>query len=280
MSGRSTLGIIGVGEIAAAVVDGILGGETREGLPQRVLLSPRGRATSEALAQRYDAVSIAEDNQQVVDGAQVLLLAVRPEQATRVLAELDVPADRLLISAVAQRSVDELSAAAPGVRIVRSIPMPAVRQRQGATALFPGDAGAVALFDALGSCVIAGAEQELEAMSVISAGISSGLGYLAELAGWLEAHQVAADRADRYVRSLFLGLGGALADQDTTLPALVAAHETPGGLNEYRSHRLVRPAPGRARPDAGRGARPRPGKGGMISPPIRVDFAAPRSSNR
>ncbi|MCB5911482.1 hypothetical protein [Streptomyces pinistramenti] len=45
-------------------------------------------------------------------------------------------------------------------------------------------------------------------------------------------HGIASDDADRYLRSLFQGVGRALSDETRSLRRLAADHETPNGNNE------------------------------------------------
>src|SRR5207248_582945 len=116
---------------------------------------------------------ICADNQEVVDRAELLFLTVRPDVAAEVLARLRVPADRVLVSAVAGLSLDALSALADGVRIVRTIPLPAVRQRRGLTAVYPAHADVEELFDRLGGSLVAPDEQALDVLSAATASVSS-----------------------------------------------------------------------------------------------------------
>lgn len=56
--------------------------------------------------------------------------------------------------------------------------------------------------------------------------------YLATLTSWAEAHGIAVDAADHYVRGLFQGVGRSLSDESRSLGRLAADHETPNGSNE------------------------------------------------
>ncbi|MGI5347669.1 NAD(P)-binding domain-containing protein [Streptomyces sp. CA-250714] len=56
--------------------------------------------------------------------------------------------------------------------------------------------------------------------------------YLVTLTSWAAGHGVASEDADRYVRSLFQGVGRALSDETRSLHQLAADHETPNGNNE------------------------------------------------
>ncbi|MEJ3658013.1 hypothetical protein WEH80_34120 [Actinomycetes bacterium KLBMP 9759] len=75
-------------------------------------------------------------------------------------------------------------------------------------------------------------ERAFAALSASTATISTHLAYLASVADWLARQGVRSEVADGYVRSIFAGVGRGLAEGTTPLTALVAAHETPTGINE------------------------------------------------
>jgi pyrroline-5-carboxylate reductase len=224
------IGIIGTGAIAAAIVDGICA--SPEESPE-ILLSPRSAAMASALASRHQTVRVCEDNQAVVDGAALLLLTVRPDDAREALRQLRVPGDRVLVSAVAGLSLEALrDQTNDEVTIVRAIPLPAVRQRQGITAIYPAHASVEALFDRLGGTLVAPNPAALDALSASTATISAYVNYVATVARWVAHHGVELHAAERYVRRMFLGIDAALADEATSLSDLGKSHETPGGINE------------------------------------------------
>lgn len=228
MGSSIRLGVIGVGAIARAIVDGLSGADAPD-----VLLSPRGAVVSAGLAQRHPNVTIASDNQGVVDACDVLLISVRPDDVAAVLDEVTVPGDRLVVSAVAGWTLADLGEHLPEQpRIVRTIPMPAVSERRGVTAIYPADPVVEELFTTLGESVVVESEDVFAALSAVTATVSSHLAYLDVIAGWLGRHGLDGAEADQFVRGLFLGVGTALEDRTTPLSDLVGAHETPAGLNE------------------------------------------------
>ncbi|WP_228004181.1 NAD(P)-binding domain-containing protein [Amycolatopsis sp. YIM 10] len=227
MIDTNTIGIIGTGAIAKDIVDGL--GDTAEA----VFLSPRNARTANALADRHAHVRVCADNQSVVDAAPLLLLSVRPDQVPEALAGLRVPDDRVLVSAVAGWSAEALRARlGTDATIVRSIPLPAVRRRQGVTALYPAHPVAEELFGRLGGTVVAETAAVFDALSAATASISSYLSYVDTVAGWIAGQGMAPEAAETYVRSMFTGVSAALAEQGTPLPELAKAHETPRGNNE------------------------------------------------
>ena len=59
-----TIGFIGTGHITKAVVEGLCGDGDP---PAPILLSPRNRTVAADLAGRFESVSVATDNQAVLD---------------------------------------------------------------------------------------------------------------------------------------------------------------------------------------------------------------------
>ena len=92
------VGFIGVGTITEAVVTGLCEAEV-PGLS--ILLSPRSVDRSRRLSERYTAVEVAADNQQVLDRSELVFLAVRPQDAGDVLGALDFRRDLKVVSFIA-----------------------------------------------------------------------------------------------------------------------------------------------------------------------------------
>ncbi|WP_426937265.1 NAD(P)-binding domain-containing protein [Brevibacterium sp. LE-L] len=234
----STIGFIGVGEIASAMVEGLSAGTAAEdgdgqGNRLRFVLSPRSAGRARHLADTIEAAEVAESNQDVVDRSDLIVLAVLPQQAADVLGSLDVPAEKTVVSAVAGMPTDELSALlAHGPAIVRIIPLPAVRERKGVTAMFPADRDVEALLDLLGGSVTADDETKFSTLSAVTATMSAHFAFLQTITAWLVDQGWDQSDADHFIRGQFVGLGTTLAETTEPIADLVAAHETPGGLNE------------------------------------------------
>lgn len=236
------IGIIGVGELAAAFVDGHCGPDG--GAPsQEVLLSPRGAEISAALAARHPSVRVAPSNAAVAQEADVLLLAVRPEALAEVASEISVPAGTLVISALT--GIDHATlrmALGEQCAVVRAIPLPALRNRRSLTVLYPAHPVAVDLFEPMGGVLPVESDEELAALQASTGTISAFLHYLATVVDWLADQGIDADRADAYVRRVFASLTATLGDSAASIATLAAGHETPGGLNEQFRETWFEPA--------------------------------------
>ncbi|NUP66299.1 MAG: NAD(P)-binding domain-containing protein [Nonomuraea sp.] len=224
------IGIIGVGEIGRALVDGLCDGVAE---PPEIHLSPRGARTAAELSRRYPSVRVCAGNQDVADRADTVIIAVRPQDRSEALSGLRVADDRLLISLMAGVGIGELRQTfGPGVPLVRAIPLPAVRERRCVTVTYPSHPVADALFDGLGGALPVADEAAFSVHSALTATLTTHYWYLATLTDWAARHGVPPEDADRYVRSLFQGVGRALDDDTRSLHQLAADHETPNGTNE------------------------------------------------
>jgi pyrroline-5-carboxylate reductase len=222
-------GIIGVGAMASAIVAGLCG-HGDEAPP--ILLSPRNAAAAAGLARRFSTVRIAGDNQAVLDGAGVVILCVRPQDAGGILTGLKFAERHRIISVMAGVSTARLQAlVAPARDISRAIPMQAVAARDGTTPVFPENGAAAALFGRLGRTIGVQDEAAFEAFSAATGTVATYFAYLQAICQWLAANGIPEGAARDYVARIYAGLAGELAD-GADFPSLAREHMTQGGINE------------------------------------------------
>lgn len=233
----TTIGFIGVGEIASAMVEGLHAAAAAPEDGYSFLLSPRNAERSAHLATTVEAAEVCGSNQEVVERSELIVLAVLPQQAAAVLGELDIPGDRTVVSAVAGLATDRLAGHLPhSPTIVRIIPLPAVRERKGVTAMYPANQAIEELLRHLGGSVTAADETMFSTLSAATATMSAHFAFLQSITAWLVDQGWEQADADHFIRGQFVGLGTTLAETDTPITELVADHETPGGLNEQLNH--------------------------------------------
>ncbi len=224
------IGIIGVGEIGRALVAGLCDGADT---PPEVFLSPRGARAAAELSERYEGVRVCAGNQEVVDRSEIVIIAVRRPDRHEALAGLRVDDDKLVVNVMAGVGIDELrQTLATDAPLVRAIPLPTVRERRCVTVTYPSHPVANALFERLGGSLPVADEAAFDVFSALSATLTAHYSYLATLTSWAAGHGIPSGEADRYVRSLFQGVGRSLSDETRTLHQLAADHETPNGSNE------------------------------------------------
>ncbi|MFZ2512154.1 MAG: hypothetical protein WAW85_13835, partial [Gordonia sp. (in: high G+C Gram-positive bacteria)] len=182
-------------------------------------------------------------NQDVVDGSDLVFLALRTEQCADAVAELRFRDDHVVVNVMAAISAAHLrDMLHTRPHIVRAMPLQEVSQRNCLTVLFPTHPDVEALFERLGGALAVDNETAFIAFCGLASTVSTHYEYLASLANWAGAQGIRPADAERFLRSLFAGVGRSLTDDNLALDPLRTAHETPGGANERVRHRWFSPA--------------------------------------
>ena len=224
-----TYGILGVGSLATAVVTGLCDGVDD---PPAVLLSPRNAETSAALASRFLTVTVAADNQAVVDGSDLVVVCLRRVHAD-VLATLDWRAEQAVTSAVAGLPLAHLAGmVAPAAEVSRSVAMVTVATRSSVTPVHPPLPGVTALYDRLGGTMPIEDGDQFEAIFTAMGTVAPFYEYLGVLAGFLGDHGIPSGAAQKLVADTFLSVqSGLAASEEPDFGELVSEHAPPGGGN-------------------------------------------------
>ena len=222
------LGFIGTGTITAHIVRGLKSSALADG---QVVLSPRSADVAAALA-ALPGVTVAADNQAVIDAADVVVLAVRPQVADEVLRPLHFAPGRPVISLIAGLSLELLHELTGAHDICRAIPLPSVEARACVTPVYPPKPDAMRLFAALGQALPVETLAAFDAYGTGSAVMATWFGFAEIALDWMANHGIPRDDAETYIRGLFANLGEAIRDEGRSLDSLREAHATKGGLNE------------------------------------------------
>ena len=232
------LGFIGTGEISSSIVTGL----SSSGVTgHSIWLSPRNFAIANELANRFQGISVASRNQEVLDHSDTIVIAVRPSAARDVLSELRFRPDHDVISLVSALSLPTLAElVAPAVRIVRAVPLPSAAKRLSPTAIYPPDPVAFELFAAVGTVFPVRSENEFDAICATTATVASYFAFNETIASWLERQGVPAAQARDYIARLFLGVTtSAVEASECSFQSLAASHATIGGINEQFLKHLI-----------------------------------------
>jgi pyrroline-5-carboxylate reductase len=154
------IGLLGAGNMAGALLAGLLGSKLVE--PTQIRASDPRRARLDELRQTH-GISTSDTNAEIVEWANILVLAVKPDVVAKVLDECGatIGARHLVVSIAAGVPIRAIeSKLGPGVRVVRAMPNTPAISRAGATAVSAGSAAthadldvARALFEAVGRVV-------------------------------------------------------------------------------------------------------------------------------
>ncbi|MCA9544679.1 MAG: pyrroline-5-carboxylate reductase [Myxococcales bacterium] len=147
---QMTLGFLGCGQMGGALLEGWLG----QGLVTADAVRIADPATGPAWSARLGVASVG--TQAMLDDADVVLLAVKPQVLAEVVAPLRFRPDQLVVSVVAGLSLSRVQGLCSPARVVRVMPNVACQVRAGATLLLTAGAAAedvrqvAALFEAVG----------------------------------------------------------------------------------------------------------------------------------
>lgn len=231
----TTYGVVGVGELGSALVTGLCDGVAN---PPQVLMSPRGEEASSRLAARCPSTSVAEDNQAVVTGADVVLLCLRQADAG-VLDDLEWRSGQVAVSAIAGLSLERLAELVAPATPCRAVPMPEVATRSSETPLHPAVPEAVELFEALGGALPVGDSEQFDAVFTVLGTVAPFFEYLGTLVDWATERGLPADLARDLVGRAFAGVGATLRDAEgTDFADLVRLYAPPGGGNAQLTEAL------------------------------------------
>lgn len=225
----TTYGILGVGSLATAIVTGLCDGVDD---PAAVLLSPRNAETSASLASRFPTVTVAADNQAMLDGSDVVVVCLRRAHAD-VLETLTWRPDQAVVSAVAGLPLGRLAQmVAPAGEVARAVPMPAVAARRSVTPVHPPLSAVTGLFGLLGGSLPIEDGDQFEAIFTAMGTVAPFYEYLGVLAGFLRDHGLPPAAAQKLVADTFVGvLQGLAAAEEPDFEKLVSEHAPPGGGN-------------------------------------------------
>lgn len=231
MTVTESIGFVGTGAITEALVRGLLAAPA---FSSRIVLSPRSADIAARLAAEFAEVSIAADNQQVVDRSDTVFLAIRPQVAQEVVSALTFRNGQTVVSVVAAIDRESLLRwIGADVHLVQAIPLPFVAQRQGVTALYPPDAGIARLFDALGTAVECDSRHEYDMLGAASALMSTYFGVMEFAVDWLARNGLDRSKGQAYLAPLFVSLAQRAAKTDaSSFSSLSEEFATKGGLNE------------------------------------------------
>ncbi|MBI3289022.1 MAG: pyrroline-5-carboxylate reductase [Elusimicrobia bacterium] len=171
---NKTIAVIGAGHMAGALIGGIIRAKL---LPPKSIVAARRNPEALAELQKKWGVRTSTDNKKAVAGADVIILAVKPQMAKRVMEELSgtVRKDQLVISVMAGVTTAAISKAlrVDGA-VVRAMPNTPCLVDAGATAIAAGGSAgegelklAEAVFGSVG-LVVTLPESALDAVTGLS----------------------------------------------------------------------------------------------------------------
>jgi len=227
------LGFVGTGTIVSHTVKGLL----RPGLEGKALdvtISPRSKDRAAELKSLFpDQVTVAADNQAVLDASSIVCLGVTPQMAEGVLSELKFREDHVVVSFLSTAKIPDIARmCAPAKTILRAIPMPPIEKGLGPLVTHPPNDAFNEIFSRTGKIIALENESECAAMMSTSALMATYYEWEGVAHKFLVAQGVPSKAATSYVCSLFLALATKGQYEEDGFDKIVSESQTPGGINE------------------------------------------------
>jgi pyrroline-5-carboxylate reductase len=170
---QKKIAIIGAGNMGLALIKGLIDSGAA---PSNIIVRNRRVERSEALAKQYSGLRVATTTAEAAEGAEIVILSVKPQTLPKVLLELRTASgDALFLSVAAGISTERIEQAlGERARVVRAMPNTAALVAESATAISAGAHAseadlelAVAIFRRIGRVVVVD-ESALDAVTGLS----------------------------------------------------------------------------------------------------------------
>ncbi len=223
------LGFIGTGNITSDVVSGISKSKISY---SRIILSPRNIKKAQYLKKKFKKISIAKNNQEVIDASDWIFIGVLPKVGEKILSKLIFKQKQIVISFMSTtKHVKLKKMIKKKLTIIRAIPMPPIKTGKGPVAIFPPNKKVKNFFNKIGTTIEIKNEKLSKNFWAISGTMASFYELLNILSNWLIKKNVNKLDAQKYVTLLYSALAElALTNSNKPLKNLVN-EQTPGGLN-------------------------------------------------
>ena len=99
------LGFIGTGKIASSVITGVCNSKISF---NKILVSPRNGSIAQKLKRKFRKVSIAKNNQEIVNSCNWVFLAVTPKVGKKIIPSLKFRSNQKVISFIAKINLAQL----------------------------------------------------------------------------------------------------------------------------------------------------------------------------
>ena len=231
------LGFLGTGHITSSVIEGIFKSKLRI---KKIFISPRNKTLAKKLSKRFKKVTIAKNNQQLVDKSKWVFLAVTPKVGVKILKKLNFTKNQKVISFISTINLIQLKKIiGKKIKIIRAIPLPPISIRKGPVPICPPDKQVKSFFNELGTTVEIRNEKSSINFWATSGMMAPFYELLKVLTDWLIKRGIKRYEAQKYITSLFVALSEDSAiNSKKDLKYLVKDSQTPKGLNEQAVKQL------------------------------------------
>ena len=233
------IGFIGTGKIASSVIEGILKSNI---VFKKIIISPRNKLIAKKLTKKFNKVSIAKNNQQVLDRSNWVFLSITPSVGNKIIKELIFKRNQTVISLISTINLKQLKKMInTKVILVRAIPLPPISLKKGPVPICPPNQKVKEFFNKIGTTIEIKNEKSSINFWSTSGMMAPFYELLKVMINWLVKRGVKRDNAQKYITSLFLALSeDAVVNSKKDLKYLVKESQTPKGLNEQGVRELTK----------------------------------------
>lgn len=222
------IGIIGTGIMASYIVEGFCDFECEHSF----ILSPRNREKSARLAAKYENVTVAKDNQEVLDSCETVILSVLPQTAEEILSKLNFRKDLKVISVIPILGLEKIRSIIGETEIlVDVLPLPFISKRMGPLVQYPSNSEIENLLKPLGDLIVVNSAEEMSVMRSITALMSPFYELVYSIVEWSGENGLGESQAKTYTTSFFSALCYMANQTEEGKLKELAEEMTPGGLN-------------------------------------------------
>lgn len=226
-----TLGLIGTGTLAAALVTGFCSRAAET--PYPIVLSPRSRENAARLKAAYpDRVTVAESMQEVVDRSDWVMLAVLPGAGEEVCRSLRFRPEQKVINFMSDKALPQIRAwIGETAALVHMVPLTFNAFTDGPIVLSPPNSEAAEIFGHIGKVIQLEERYHTAVLAAVTGCVAPFFTLMDTLCRWSAEQGVPEELAASYVASFFGAVCQEAAGLDAAGLHRMAGTATPGGIN-------------------------------------------------
>ena len=226
------IGFLGTGHITYSIILGIFKSNLKI---KKIYISPRNKTIAKKLSKRFKKITIAKDNQQLINKSSWIFLAITPQVGKKILSKLNFKQNQKIVSFISTINLTQLKKyIGKKNKIVRAIPLPPISNKLGPIPICPPDKKVKGFFSKLGTVIEIKNERLSKNFWVTSSMMAPYYELLKVLSDWLVQRGIKRNMAQKYITSLFVALSeDSLINSKKHLKYLAKSSQTPRGLNEH-----------------------------------------------
>ena len=145
------IGFLGTGHITHSIILGIFKSNLKI---KKIYISPRNKTIAKKLSKRFKKVTIAKDNQQLINKSNWVFLAITPQVGKKILSKLKFKQNQKIVSFISTLNLVQLKKyIGKKNKIIRAIPLPPISNKLGPIPICPSDKQVKGFFSKLGTVI-------------------------------------------------------------------------------------------------------------------------------